>query len=435
MQGKHALPEPPARPAAQPSMRISAFPDFQRLPRSSHRTGDPTSIAGARKAAIVWFRNDLRIHDNEALAAATKESLAVMPVYCFDPRDFGEQDELLESSWSSYSHISEVKRRCKYVDLVVRLLPEIFLNCCCIACNGSRAGKSSSGFDKTGPYRAKFLVECVEDLRRNLRKHGSDLVVRIGKPEDVLLKLAKATGADALFVHQEVTAEELRTEERVATVLKDEGVETKFFWGSTLYHVDDLPFKLADMPSSYGSFREVVQRVEVRKTMDDPDQLKGLPVKGHVEAGKIPTLSELGLNPMGGGQHLEQPASSSSYLVGGENEALARLRCFVSEASSQAGKVAPTSSDSLYGANFSCKISPWLAMGCLSPRRMYEDLRHKGGRTIGATASRDRKNGEQSNSLDWLVFELLWRDFFRFITKKFGVGRAAPAATQAVACA
>eukprot|EP00850_Spirogloea_muscicola_P017426 SM000149S01361 [mRNA] locus=s149:269331:272843:- [translate_table: standard] len=384
MQGKHALPEPPARPAAQPSMRISAFPDFQRLPRSSNRTSDPSSIAGARKAGIVWFRNDLRIHDNEALAAATKESLSVMPVYCFDPRDFG---------------------------------------------------KSSFGFDKTGPYRAKFLVECVEDLRRNLRKHGSDLVVRIGKPEDVLLKLAKATGADALFVHQEVTAEELRTEERVATVLKDEGVETKFFWGSTLYHVDDLPFKLADMPSSYGSFREVVQRVEVRKTMDDPDQLKGLPVKGHVEAGKIPTLSELGLNPMGGGQHLEQPASSSAYLVGGENEALARLRCFVSEASSQAGKVAPTSSDSLYGANFSCKISPWLAMGCLSPRRMYEDLRHKGGRTIGATASHDRKNGEQSNSLDWLVFELLWRDFFRFITKKFGVGRAAPAATQAVACA
>jgi deoxyribodipyrimidine photo-lyase len=37
---------------------------------------------------IVWFRNDLRIHDNEVISkianyAASKE---VLPIYCFDPR-------------------------------------------------------------------------------------------------------------------------------------------------------------------------------------------------------------------------------------------------------------------------------------------------------------------------------------------------------------
>jgi deoxyribodipyrimidine photo-lyase len=36
----------------------------------------------------------------------------------------------------------------------------------------------------------------------------------------------------------------------------------------------------------------------------------------------------------------------------------------------------------LYGANFSCKISPWLAMGCLSPRRMFEDLKKDGPRWV-----------------------------------------------------
>jgi deoxyribodipyrimidine photo-lyase len=40
------------------------------------------------KRFIVWFRNDLRIHDNEVLSrvAAYAASKDVLPVYCFDPR-------------------------------------------------------------------------------------------------------------------------------------------------------------------------------------------------------------------------------------------------------------------------------------------------------------------------------------------------------------
>ena len=40
---------------------------------------------------LVWLRNDLRIHDNEAMDAAIRnrpQSLSV--VYCLDPRHFGK---------------------------------------------------------------------------------------------------------------------------------------------------------------------------------------------------------------------------------------------------------------------------------------------------------------------------------------------------------
>lgn len=47
---------------------------------------------------MVWFRNDLRVHDNEALSAANKDGAAVLPVYCFDPRDFGTPSV----PWSSF---------------------------------------------------------------------------------------------------------------------------------------------------------------------------------------------------------------------------------------------------------------------------------------------------------------------------------------------
>ncbi|THG14619.1 hypothetical protein TEA_016403 [Camellia sinensis var. sinensis] len=225
---------------------ISSNPLQNPLSLNPRRPSDPSNAAGIRRASVVWFRNDLRVHDNECLNSANNESMSVLPVYCFDPRDYG---------------------------------------------------KSSSGFDKTGPYRASFLIESVSDLRKNLQARGSDLVVRIGKPEMVLVELAKAIGAEAVYVNREVSNEEVKAEEKIEAAMRDEGVEVKYFWGSTLFHVDDLPFKLDEMPTNYGGFREKVQGLEIRKTMAALDQLKGLPSGGDVEAGEIPSLVELGLNP------------------------------------------------------------------------------------------------------------------------------------------
>ena len=47
-----------------------------------------TSRGGKAGTAIVWFRNDLRVHDNEALWKACEGAESVVPLYCFDPRHF-----------------------------------------------------------------------------------------------------------------------------------------------------------------------------------------------------------------------------------------------------------------------------------------------------------------------------------------------------------
>lgn len=39
-------------------------------------------------------------------------------------------------------------------------------------------GKTPSGFDKTGPHRASFILDSLADLRQRLRDLGSDLLVR-----------------------------------------------------------------------------------------------------------------------------------------------------------------------------------------------------------------------------------------------------------------
>jgi hypothetical protein len=43
--------------------------------------------------------------------------------------------------------------------------------------------------------RAQFIMESVADLRKNLQQRGLDLIVRRGKPEDVMPSIAKAIGA------------------------------------------------------------------------------------------------------------------------------------------------------------------------------------------------------------------------------------------------
>lgn len=122
-------------------------------------------------------------------------------------------------------------------------------------------------------------------------------MVRVGKPEKVLVELAKAVGADAVYAHREVSHDEVKSEERIEAAMKEENVEVKYFWGSTLYHVEDLPFRLEEMPSNYGGFRDRVQKLGIRKTIEALDQLKGLPSRGDVQPGDIPTLMDLGLNP------------------------------------------------------------------------------------------------------------------------------------------
>lgn len=200
--------------------------------------------AAGRRRTLVWFRADLRLHDHEPLHAAVGASSSLLPVFVFDPRDFG---------------------------------------------------KSPSGFDRTGPYRANFLLDSVADLRRSLRVRGGDLVVRVGRPEVVIPELARAAGAEAVYAHGEVSRDECRAEDKVRKAVEKEGVNVKYFWGSTLYHVEDLPFRLEDMPSNYGGFREAVKGLEVRKVLEAPEEVKCVPMKNVLEPGDIPTLGQLGL--------------------------------------------------------------------------------------------------------------------------------------------
>lgn len=66
----------------------------EEMERVCEQTFQRYSLGGLGKrkgkgVAIVWFRNDLRVLDNEALLRAWVSSEEILPVYCVDPRLFG----------------------------------------------------------------------------------------------------------------------------------------------------------------------------------------------------------------------------------------------------------------------------------------------------------------------------------------------------------
>jgi len=91
---------------------------------------------------------------------------------------------------------------------------------------------------------------------------------------------------------------------------------------------------------------------------------------------------------------------------GGEEAALSRLSAYMW--SGNAFENYKETRNQLLGEDYSSKLSPWLANGCLSPRHVYHEVR------------RFEKEKLENESTRWLVCQLLWRDYYHFASYKHG---------------
>lgn len=302
---------------------------------------------------LVWLRNDLRLHDNEALAAAISgrpQSMAV--VYCLDPRQFGTTE--------------------------------------------------LCGFPKTGSFRAKFLFESLADLRDKFREKGNDLVILRGKPEIEIPILCEKYQVMEIYYHEEATSEELSVERKLSSQLKvinNNPVKLNRYWGATLFHRDDLPYEIEELPNVFTQFRVGCEKQsKIRPPIQIPKLIPG-PIPG-METGELPTLAEFRLPPV----HADERAVLNFH--GGETAALARLDDYIWQKDRL--KIYKNTRNGLLGANYSSKFSAWLAFGCISPR------------FIASEVARYEREREQNESTYWMIFELIWRDYFRFYALKCG---------------
>jgi len=319
------------------------------------------SLKGLR---TLWFRsNDLRLDDNTALQAAHSGAKSLLPIYVFDPSCF--------NTLTQYG-----------------------------------------GARKSSARRARFLLECVASLRKQLEAYGSGLAIGLGSPSEVVPRLS--TDSEAVFVTEGFCSEEKREESQVAKKLARS--ELKRIWGGTLFFPNELGNDPDNIPLGHMQFRSNCRsKGRIRDPIPAPSRLPPLP---HIEDGDsraamskalnfLPSLQDLGYSAEEAeAAHVDDPRSVLVW-EGGEEAAWARLQKWMFEDDHL--KEYRDIQNGMVGEGYSSKLSPWIARGCISPRRIQQEaLRYERERMI------------KNFSTYWLPNMLEWRDFMIYIARSQG---------------
>ncbi|MGC9221173.1 MAG: cryptochrome/photolyase family protein [Solirubrobacteraceae bacterium] len=271
--------------------------------------------------ALMWFRRDLRLHDNPALQAALLEHDAVMPAFCLDPR-------LLE-------------------------------------------GRRSS------PSRTAFLLACLHELRAGLERLGSGLVLRTGRPELEIPRLAYEVGATDVFAGADVSPFAQARDRRVADALADQQAGLHLLPGQ--YVLDDLHTLRTGSGGPYTVFTPFYKRWlrEARRQVQPaPQALPPLPEQ--IASAAIPELTA-------------HPRPTATLPDASEAATRTWAQAFLTE------RLASYSQrHDMVADESTSELSAQLHFGCLSARAMEASLPDENG----AEAFRR---------------QLCWRDFYAHV--------------------
>ena len=291
---------------------------------------------------MLWYRNDLRVADHEALHNAVGEGAQILPVYI---------DSCAPDRYE---------------------LP---------------GNPTISGF------RRKFRLESLRALDQQWRDWNSSLVVMTGEPEQVIPLLCAKYQINSVLLNAEASHDEARQYAQVAHQLQSAHISCTVFHGAPLIHPDDLPFELRDLPDIFTQYRKIVEaHLIVRACFPTPTVVQVLP---HNEAPFEPDFPETIAD-----------VRSALPCHGGESAGQTRLHDYLWK--SDLLRTYKETRNGLIGTDYSSKFSAWLASGCITPRQVFHEVRRYESERVA------------NDSTYWMIFELLWRDYFRLVMEKFG---------------
>jgi deoxyribodipyrimidine photo-lyase len=170
------------------------------------------------QTTIVWFRNDLRLADNPALAHAAAQG-AVVPVFIWTPNDHG--------SWPP------------------------------------------------GGAQQWWLHQSLASLSRSLDKLGSRLIIKQGDPLTILKDLARTATAETVAWNRRYEPALIDADKRVKRGLADAGLDAQTFNGALLVEPWEVETKQGKPYQVFTPFHRTVQAMpEPPKPTDAPSSLK-----------------------------------------------------------------------------------------------------------------------------------------------------------------
>lgn len=295
-----------------------------------------------QKINILWFTKNLRTRDSESLYTIMQEDLPFLAVYVFDTVFFQQKQ---------------------------------------------------FGFQKIGQFRTKFLLESVEDLRRNLIRQKIPFLVKYGKTEKVIKDISEEFEIVKIFCQEEWTKEEIDLQSKIEKVVPLAIWEKSY--SQFLVHPFFVFKTLDKIPMLFTTFRQKIEKnLLIRPEFESENLLYD---KENIAA----ESDEISLQALGF-EDFKKDKRSAFPFSGGESEALKRLHSYFSKTKNLSRY--KETRNGLAGTEYSSKFSAWLADGSLSAVTIYHEIK------------KYEKEFGSNDSTYWLIFELLWRDFFRYVS-------------------
>jgi deoxyribodipyrimidine photo-lyase len=249
------------------------------------------------------------------------------------------------------------------------------------------------GFARESDLRKRYLGETLVALDAQCRALGSRLLVLQGDAATTLAALLQSTQAQGIVCEQIAAPEE----QAVVEQLRAQGIQVQCLWQSTMVELATLPFTPQQMPDVFTQFRQKLEAkgLRARQTVSRPTQLPGLPSRLEVES--ICLRQRL--------DRLSSVTTEHTQVRAGTTQGLQHLDHYFADELPHTYK---QTRNQLSGTNYSTRFSTWLATGALSAPMIVERL-------TGYEANRGANEGTY-----WIWFELVWRDYFRFLHLKYG---------------
>jgi len=208
------------------------------------------------------------------------------------------------------------------------------------------------------------------------------------------IKLCDQYQITDLYMQEEWTKEEVDQEKNIPDTVSVHKSYSQF-----LFHPDDLPFAIENLPEIFTVFRKACEKNSTirlytpkpRKLADENEQ---------IPSSEPLTLQELGYEPF------DIHPNSAFPFQGGSGAASERLNHYFW--TTKKLSYYKKTRNGLLGTDYSSKFSSWLANGSISPKSIYWSVKDY------------EQEIDKNQSTYWLIFELIWRDYFKYVSLRHG---------------
>lgn len=240
----------------------------------------------------------------------------------------------------------------------------------------------------------EFYLQSAFELAKKFTEEGISFFILKGAPEVEIPRWVQCNSIDVILTQDHWNSRDRHSLNALENLMGADRIKT--FFGQSLLDKTKLPFEISEMPLVFTQFRKRIEAVDCISTLVSSDlgSLTGFSTTKPEGSVFVAEASPLSRNVF------------PYELLPGESGALERVQEYFWK--TQSLSQYKQTRNGMLIKNDSSKFSAGLGLGCVSMRMIFSEIR-KFEERFGA-----------NESTQWFIYELLWRDYFKFLSLRIG---------------